>query len=211
MAPLFPIIIAVIVVVSKIIAASQKTGNNPPPRPTSSPRPAPPPTESEQERLRRFMEAVGLPPDAKPPPLVRPRTGANVGPLPPVKPPGQPLYETGRLRRVTPPSPSPARRTQPGTRGIPPVAAPARASATSPPPPAPMEAIAPLTAVRRTSAMPPPATSAPAVKPSYPASGLVLRLRDPAAIREAIILREVLGPPKALQAGMGTLRLFPMQ
>jgi hypothetical protein len=37
------------------------------------------------------------------------------------------------------------------------------------------------------------------IKPSYPAKGLLLRLRDPSAIREAIILREILGPPKALQ------------
>jgi len=32
-------------------------------------------------------------------------------------------------------------------------------------------------------------------------SDLFLRLRDPVAIREAIILREILGPPKAFQAG----------
>ena len=45
----------------------------------------------------------------------------------------------------------------------------------------------------------PPAAPGPAIKPSYPAKGLLLRLRDPDAIREAIILREILGPPKGLQ------------
>jgi hypothetical protein len=44
-------------------------------------------------------------------------------------------------------------------------------------------------------------TSVPAAAAATPASALLLRLRDPAAIREAIILREVLGPPKALQPG----------
>jgi hypothetical protein len=37
--------------------------------------------------------------------------------------------------------------------------------------------------------------------PSYPASALLQRLRDPASVREAMILREVLGPPKAFQLG----------
>jgi hypothetical protein len=39
------------------------------------------------------------------------------------------------------------------------------------------------------------------MRQSYPAGALLLRLRDPSAIREAIILREILGPPKALQPG----------
>jgi hypothetical protein len=34
---------------------------------------------------------------------------------------------------------------------------------------------------------------------AIPATALMKRLRDPAAVREAIILREVLGPPKALR------------
>jgi hypothetical protein len=33
------------------------------------------------------------------------------------------------------------------------------------------------------------------------AGDLLVRLRDPASIRQAIILREVLGPPKAFQIG----------
>jgi hypothetical protein len=41
---------------------------------------------------------------------------------------------------------------------------------------------------------------APAVVPSSAASGLMERLRDPTSIRQAIILREILGPPKALQS-----------
>jgi hypothetical protein len=40
---------------------------------------------------------------------------------------------------------------------------------------------------------------APATQKAYPAKGLLVKLRNPTAVREAIILREVLGPPKALQ------------
>jgi hypothetical protein len=45
---------------------------------------------------------------------------------------------------------------------------------------------------------PPPQTAAPAA--AAPAGSLLARLRNPASIREAIILREVLGPPRAFQA-----------
>ena len=43
-------------------------------------------------------------------------------------------------------------------------------------------------------------------QPSYPSqldsiSAFRERLRDPATVREAIILREILGPPRALQTG----------
>ncbi len=49
----------------------------------------------------------------------------------------------------------------------------------------------------RAPATPPPATTVP--QTVIPAAYLLTRLRDPASIREAIILREVLGPPKAFQ------------
>jgi hypothetical protein len=43
---------------------------------------------------------------------------------------------------------------------------------------------------------------------AYPAKGLLLRLRNPNAVREAVILREVLGPPKAFQGDWRTYGSF---
>lgn len=191
---LLPIVVLIIFAIVRAVAnASKQSGD----APTSRSRPRPTPTESEEERMRRFMEAVGLPPGSTPPPPIRPRTtAASPPPLLPVKPPGATIYDPGRLRRA--PSPPPAR-TQTVTRSIP---------RTTPPPvvmpPAPMVAqmppisqVAAIPGARPVSPVPPPATGAPAKPVAIPASQLLLRLRDPAAIREAVILREVLGPPRA--------------
>src|SRR6058998_744727 len=46
-----------------------------------------PPTESDAERIRKFLEALGQPPTSRPPPPVVPRTDISPRPLAPVKPP----------------------------------------------------------------------------------------------------------------------------
>jgi hypothetical protein len=74
--------------------------------------------------------------------------------------------------------------------------------------PAPIEPSAPPSPVLRTSTAPASSKAAPNSQQTFPASALLLTLRDPASIRKAIILREVLGLPKALQPsliGPGTL------
>jgi hypothetical protein len=63
------------------------------------------------------------------------------------------------------------------------------------------EAITPAPALIQRPAGAPPALTAPASVPSAAADTLLQRLRNPASIREAIVLREVLGPPKAFQLG----------
>jgi len=173
-------------------ALSTKGTPTPPSTPASTRRPGMP-GETEQERYRRFMEAVGLPPGTPPPPPVQPRAQVNPQPLLPVNPPGGRLYRVPPS--VTPPrqvtqapqtyrrplASSPAPAQAPVTSYVT-TAAPAASPATPPPPP-----------VRRS---PPPV---PTTAPATPAQALIARLRDPASIREAIILREVLGPPKALR------------
>jgi hypothetical protein len=189
---LFPIIILIVAIVKAFASARRDAGNLPPPGPFR-------PTESDAERQRRFREAVGLPPGADLPPPVRPRTSANPPPLQPIQPAGaRPFPGTpGRLRRAAPAPPSPVNtpRTLPPAGRAPAAPAPAKVS------PAPV-AVAPATPVRQAA---PPARPAAApvaaVSPSYTATALLPRLRNPSAIREAIILREVLGPPKALQPG----------
>ncbi len=205
---LFPLIIFVIVVISKLKAAAQQP---PPGRSATPPRPrAPrPPGESEEERYRRFMEAVGLPQGSAPPPPVRTRTLPTPGPLLPVQPPnlikGVPDLQ-GRLKRVPAPPAPLAPRPKTVLRRVPAGPAPATASAAATEPAKTyFEAITP---VAQPASLPPSPLGAPlpiASKadpiPSYPASALLQRLRDPASVREAMILREVLGPPKAFQLG----------
>jgi hypothetical protein len=189
-AHLFPFIVLAIVVISKLLAnAGRQSGGARPSAPASR---TTTPQESEQERMRRFMEAVGLPPDSTPPPVVRPRATTNPPPLLPVKPPVRyPEVMPGRLRRVPPVTTAPP--AQPVSRRIPPVPAPMRAA--SFPEPASMAPPVPQTSAPARASQ--PGALVPATQPATPARALLERLRDPASIREAIVLREVLGPPRA--------------
>ncbi len=192
MAHLFPFIVFAIVIIARMIA---NAGKGPGDGPFPPGRPAPRPSETEEERLRRFMEAVGLPPDAKAPPPVQPRNNpVPPGPLPQVSLPNAP-FPPGRLRRA------PAQ--QPAQRGIPPVAPPAlRKAAPQAGQPAPVSlavAAVPMPSPSRPLASKRPAPEADAPPAAVPAGALLARLRDPTSIRQAVILREVLGPPKALQ------------
>ena len=189
--PIFPIIVAIIVVIAKVISIANKQAGNGlgtpvSPRRTGSPSPRRP--ENEEERRRRFMEAVGLPPETIPPPPVRPRT--NPAPLLPVQPPG--AYQAARrLARVPPAVPT---ETAPAPVRLYPI------KRSVPPPEVPL--VAPAVAQTVSAAAPvavPRGAAVPAAQPSGPAKALFLRLRDTASIREAIVLREVLGPPKGLQ------------
>jgi len=219
---LFPIVVLIIAVIRAFASAkSSSTGSPsvpPNPRPTVTPgttnRGPGEPGETAAERQRRFMEAIGLPPDSSPPTPVRPRTSLNPPPLMPVNfPPGQ-IVTPGRLKRVPTTSAPPARQgsPQPAIRRVAPVAPgqdPAKvaaaaaqaavvAAATAQAGQAAQAAAAQAYSASRASAVKAPV--APAVVPSSAASGLMERLRDPASIRQAIILREILGPPKALQS-----------
>lgn len=196
MAPLFPIIVMIIVVVAKAIAASQRNSGGPGPTGGN----LPPQNDSEEERMRRFMEAVGHPPGAKPPPAVqrRQRPLASDRPLLPVNPPANlptsNLPVPGRLKRVRTPEPARPPVVPPLTKA--PQASPFIQPAQPPPVPA-----AEKPASTRPLASAPAQSITPAVAAwgATPAASLLIKLREPASIRQAIILREVLGPPKALQ------------
>lgn len=180
------------------LKARSETDSTPPPSPR---------TENDAERIRRFREAMGLPPSANLPPPVKPRPPAPAQPLPQIPAPNRfpGLPQAGRLRRVQPTTPPLTQRT-----------APARPLATQAPAPMPTRSSTPaLTPVEATlfPEAPPPAYS-PAITrtggPTGPSRSqlLVARLRDPASIREAIVLREILGPPKALQRVAQMSHLF---
>src|SRR5947208_15735122 len=54
------------------------------------------PVESDQERIRKFLEALGQPPASRPPPPVVARTDIPPRRLAPVQPPIAPLWERTR-------------------------------------------------------------------------------------------------------------------
>jgi hypothetical protein len=169
---------------------------------TSTPRtPAPlqrAPTESDEERIRKLLEALGQPPTSRPPPPVVPRTNIPLRPLAPVQPPTSPFSqlrrEKPRKREATPkeiPTPKPVR----GGEELAP----------------PNITGAPAFEVHEA---PLPIASAPIFKPPAEAYAGGIRtiakteerrgdiaalLASTSGLRDAIILREILGPPRGLR------------
>ena len=137
-------------------------------------------TQTEEDRIRRFLEALGHPPGTAPPPKVAPRRRVQPTMFPTLPP------------LTTAPPPLPAE------------LAPVSAA----PPPLPMAeriftpAIVQETdfevrdVVMQTSSEPSAYYSRPmAAEPS----SLRSRLASPQGLRDAIILREIFGPPRSLQ------------
>ncbi|HEX4086747.1 MAG TPA: hypothetical protein VHY22_17675 [Chthoniobacteraceae bacterium] len=197
---IFIFVAFLIVIISKVMTAARQ---QPPQQRRTGPRPQPAP-DTEEERMRRFMEAVGLPQGGAGgrPPVTRPRPQSQPRPLLPVQPPPG-MQIPGRLRRATPP---------PITRPAPVQPKTIQARPLQPAPiieyvlPAPAQAPVPAPEVSKlknlaswVTALEPEAPAA-AVRETYSSRSLLGDLRTPATLREAIILREVLGPPKAFQA-----------
>ena len=162
------------------------------PRPTlpnETPRHAPPQTE--EERVRRFLEALGVPPGTQPPPPVRSRTVTPRSVVTPTLRTPPPKIKRSWAQPLPPvvttpadmPLPPPTTAWQPEPVFVM-EAQPAPAAAA--PPPLPAELSAPL--IRK---------AAPARTLPMTSLGPILRSRE--KIRQAIILREVLGPPRGLE------------
>ncbi|MEO6873051.1 MAG: hypothetical protein ABI233_12650 [Chthoniobacterales bacterium] len=171
------------------VRQSETPPENRPAAPNDTARSTPtirPPAESEEERVRRFLEALGAPPGSAPPPPVRSR------PAPP-----RPVVST---RPQTPPNvkrswaqPLPPLVTMPEVQKAPIFPPPASAPLVTPPPLVP---VAPPPA-RRIIPLVRPAAFPPAPRRVAVSLGELLRSADSA--RQAIVLREVLGPPRGLQ------------
>jgi hypothetical protein len=148
------------------------------PQPTAAPPPIPRgESQTEEERIRRFLEALGQPAGSTPPPKVAPkRERPRVFPtLPPLTTAPPPL----------PPSPAPVAQM--------PLPLPIQRPIFSP---APTQELG--FEVRDISAPvfgdSPRATRAAANEP-----GVMSRLASREGLRSAIILREIFGPPRSLQ------------
>ena len=152
--------------------------------------------QTDEERIRRFLEALGQPTSAKPPPKIIRRT----------------MPETRRVFPRVPPIVEPRleKKPYPTLTTVP----PAEVTATPSPPPIaqPSASVRPMTraaifssetsayAVHTSAAV--PASTDPTItketRPTLPSLGALLRSSD--GLRQAVILREVFGPPRSLQA-----------
>jgi hypothetical protein len=138
-------------------------------------------SQSEEDRIRRFLEALGQPPGTSPPPKVAPKRWVPptvFSPLPPL---------------TTAPPP------------LPPQPAPASISQAPPPLPMPERIFTPAIVqetefevrdvVTQSSSEPSPYSPPMEAQPS----SMRAKLASPQGLRDAIILREIFGPPRSLQ------------
>ncbi|HEY3662054.1 MAG TPA: hypothetical protein VGL24_02765 [Chthoniobacterales bacterium] len=165
----------------------QDSGRPTPPTPRPNERVAPPPMrhspESEEERVRRFLEALGMPAGTQPPPPVRPRQVITPTASPP------PRAQRPKVRRTVI-QPLPPLVTTPPP--LPTVTA-------APPEPVFVEEITRPVVVTSLPVAAVPVLRPTASRPLAPAGSLGATLRSKASVRRAIMLREILGPPRGLQ------------
>jgi len=194
---LFLLLVAVAVLFQFLAKAAGKTGKDQTRR-TSTPTPRTPPQipraprESDEEQIRKFLEALGQPPSSKPPPSVVPRTDIPPRPLAPVQPPSSPFSQLRRLRKPEViPKEIPLPRTVSGAEEIaPPKITSAPAFEVHEGPPIEPQAItkAPL------------APYASVAKDEESKAHIAILLASTSGLRGAIVLREILGPPRGLRA-----------
>ncbi len=173
----------------------------------STPRPAPrmpkpiprAPAQSDEERIRKFLEALGQPPASTPPPPVVPRTNIPPRPLAPVQPPVPRAWKVIRegrrkpdvIRRETPP-PEIVKRTE---KVFPPAMTVAPAFEVHE---------GPLLVEQSSNIKTPVEAYAPATRPVRKEAELkrdiATLLASKSGLRDAIILREIFGPPRSIQA-----------
>ena len=212
---LFLILIAVAALfqlLSKTISKAGKSDSNEtssPPKP-ETPRPIQrAPRESDADRIRKFLEALGQPPSSTPPPPVLPRSDIPPRPVAPVEPPPV-LTRVWRLPRERQ-----QKRDITHEESQPPEQ-PSRLQQIIPPLPPPSTA----TAFEVHEALPidvqqPPIMTMP-VQSSATASQTVAERADSkieiatllaskSSLRKVVLLREILGTPRGLQAVDATL------
>ena len=191
---------------SKTISKAGKSDSN---EPSSSPGPQTPrpiqraPRESDADRIRKFLEALGQPTSSTPPSPVLPRTDIPPRRLAPVQPPpvipgvwrfprerpekpdvsqeSAPIEQPSRLQQIIPPS-------------VPPPAAPAFEVHQA----LPVELQQPLITKPPVEAYATPKAFGVAKRADFK-TNLATLLGSTSSLREAIVLREIFGPPRGLQ------------
>jgi hypothetical protein len=203
---LFFLLIAVAALFQLLSKAMSKAGKSDSNETPSSPTPQTPrpvqraPRESDAERIRKFLEALGQPPGSTPPPPVIPRT--EIPPRPVTPPPVMP-----RAWRLPRERPQEAEVTQRESRRsekprglpeiVPPVPAPAAATFEVHEV-LPVEPQQPLIIATPVEASAAPKRIGAAKRPDSK-NDIATLLASTSSLREAIILREIFGPPRGLQ------------
>jgi hypothetical protein len=192
---------------SKAISKARKSDSN---ETSSSPGPQTPrpiqraPRESDADRIRKFLEALGQPPSSTPPPPVAPRTDIPARRLAPVQPPPV-IPGMWRLPRQRPEKPDvsqkeSAPREQPNRlqqivpSPVPPPAAPAFEVHEG----LPVELQQPPITTRPVEAY--AAAAQTIAKRADFRMNLATLLASKSSLRDAILLREILGQPRGLRA-----------
>ena len=181
--PWFLVLIVVVTLIRWLASKAKSTSQDtaPPERPPSNPIPRGGDTQSEEERIRRFLEALGQKPGSSPPPV------------------------TSRPRQVTPKMSAPPFSTLPPLTTTPPPLPPQVTKTPSFPPPLTIEppssrrarALEPVFEVRDMALQTPNEPSPEA--PRAPRLAGRIKFGTPQDLRTAIVLREIFGPPRALQ------------
>ncbi len=198
---LFLLFVAVAILFQLLSRAATKTGrrtSGDQKRRSISP-PQPRGEQTEEDRIRKFLEALGQPTSSAPPPPVKPRPTYQkpiVLPQPEPKPFTRSILSPLPPLTTRPPDwPTPER--------VPPQAGPTRERKAFKP-----ESELPAFEVHRTSAPSEAITEVKAaVEPATPLISketeakidVVTLLRSASGLRQAILLREIFGPPRSLQ------------
>ena len=213
---LFFLLIAVAALFQLLSKAISKAGKSDSNETSSSPRPQTPrpieraPRESDADRIRKFLEALGQPPTSTPPPPVASRTDIPPRRLAPVQPPPviPGMWRLPRERREKP---------DVSQRESTPLEQPSRLQEILPPPvPSPA-----ASAFEVYGALPVELQQSPIIKTPVEAyaapkafgvattadskMNIATLLVSKSGLREAILLREILGPPRGLQTLDATL------
>lgn len=193
---LFILLIAVAFLFQLLTRAAKKAGESSTEtdRRSTSPLPAPPPLpraaiETDEERIRKFLEALGQPTTAIPPPPVVPRTDIPPRPLAPVQPPSGPFSPLRKVIRE-------ASRKRTVILDKSPVGTPGEWMREESVPASAETGTQPRKILSQQTAVLPIAGSAPLTATDLEITTL---LSSAAGLRNAIILREIFGPPRSLQ------------
>jgi hypothetical protein len=212
---LFLLLIAVAALFQLLSKAISKAGKSDSNQTSSSPKPETPrplqraPRESDADRIRKFLEALGQPPTSAPPPPVAPRTNVPPRRLAPVQPPPVIMPRAWRL-------PGEHReKSEVSQRENAPLEQPSRLQEIVPPPLPPpampgFEVHEALPIELQSSIFKTPiesgaTASQEVVKRAGSKRDIATLLGSKSSLREAILIREVLGPPRGLQALDATL------
>jgi hypothetical protein len=194
---LFLLLVAVAVLFQFLAKAAGKTRKDQT-KQTSTPRTPPPiphaPRTSDEDQIRKLLEALGQAPTSTPPPPVAPRTNIPPRPLAPVQPPMSPLSQLRRERRrkhEAVPKEIPSPRTIGDAEEI------APPKITGAPAFEVHEGLLPI-ATPPTGGILAGVTQTIATTENL-RTGRATLLASASGLRDAIILREILGPPRGLQ------------